>query len=633
MIYHIPFQICGLILVTMILVMFFRHKTLHRTNEVAFSFLLLSVFLCIIMDILSILVLQNQRSLPPILTHFICKFYLLTIIGVAYALLIYTLIEIYLRQEKLLKLFILYLFPILTGAWIYITNPIYSYISEKEIYTYGICVNATYAIAFFYLLISLAYLIHFRSQINQNHLFAIVFFLCAWTGAALIQFLHNGWLLVSFAMSLCMVFMYLKLENPDNNLDIESGAFNSHAFATYLPYLERGGLTYSTITITIEHFSFLLEAFGYRNYKLLFHDIAAFLSMQEGGCVFRSAESDFSIVFEQKEEMSRALAAIRQRFTKPWQIASLSIELSASICYMPDSQVLSSIGNSYELIRSFITEKYKADKYTLSCIDSNTLERKLAVEKAVQALRMALDQNKIEIFYQPIYSTEKNRYTCAEAQIGVPSVEGHYISPDFLLPIANQNGMIMELSNYVFEQVCSFIHKNDLIAREIEYIEIQLSVIQCMKESLAQDLKQVMDYYNVPYSMINLKIREIAAINSEKNLLPNMKELRELGVTFSLGDYTEGYYTFHCISKLPIQIVKLDKRMVWDYFENRDNVAAMNLFLSVVISLGLKVVAEGIETQEQLQEMLRLKVDYVQGYFFSKPLSERDILAALDKLF
>ena len=73
--------------------------------------------------------------------------------------------------------------------------------------------------------------------------------------------------------------------------------------------------------------------------------------------------------------------------------------------------------------------------------------------------------------------------------------------------------------------------------------------------------------------------------------------------------------------------------MVWDYFENTENIAAMNLFLSVMIQLGLKVVAEGIETQEQLQEMLRLKIDYVQGYFFSKPLSERDILAALDKQF
>ena len=125
----------------------------------------------------------------------------------------------------------------------------------------------------------------------------------------------------------------------------------------------------------------------------------------------------------------------------------------------------------------------------------------------------------------------------------------------------------------------------------------------------------------------------MSALHTEKTLLPNMKILRELGVSFSLGDYTKGYNTLNCISKLPIQIVKLDKRMVWDYFENTENISAMHLFLTIMNQLGLKVVAEGIETQEQLQEMLRLKIDYVQGYFFSKPLSEKNILEALDKQF
>ncbi len=633
MIHHIPFQICGLVLVTMILILFFRHKTLHRTNEVAFSVLLLSVFFCIIMDIASVFAIQNQSKIPLLLTHFICKFYLFTIISVSYAMLVYTLIEIYHRQEKLLQLFILYLFPLLTGTWIYITNPIYSYITEREIYTYGICVNATYVIALLYLLICLFYVLHFRSQISQNRRFPILFFIFSWMGTAFIQFLHNGWLLVGFSMSLCIAFMYLKLENPDENLDLESGAFNPHAFATYLPYLEEGGTTYSVITITIEHYRYILETFGYQNYKLLLHKIVIFLSEQKGARVFRSTESNFSVVFEQKEEMNKALAAIRQRFTTPWQIPSLTIELSISICYIPDSQVLSSIGNSYDLIRGFITEKYQMGNYTLNCIDSNTLEQKFTVEKTIKALRTALDQHTLEVFYQPIYSTEKNRYTCAEALISVPNTKGHYISPDFLLPITDQNEMILELGENVFEQVCSFIHKNDLIAREIEYIEIHLSAIQCMKESLAEDLQRIMDLYEVPYSMINLKIKEIAAIHSAKTLLPNMEKLHKLGVTFSLDDYTKGYYTFDCIGKLPIQMIKLDKRMVWDYFENTETTAAIHLFLSVMLQLGLKVVAEGIETQEQLQEMLRLKIDYVQGYFFSKPLSEKDILDALDKQF
>lgn len=631
MVYNISFQVCGLILVTMIMLIFFRYKTLHRMNEVAFSVLLLSVFSCVVMDISSIIALRSQERIPLSLINFICKFYLLTIINVAYSLLIYTLIEVYRRRKKLFRFFLLYLLPLLAGIWIYITNPIYSYINDREIYTYGICVNATYGIAILYLLICLGYIFRFRRQINRNRLISICFLIIVWFITALIQFIHNEWLLVGFAMSLAVTFMYLKLENPDVNLDETSGAFNSHAFATYLTYLEQGGSTYSIITVIIDDYRFITETFGYKNSKLLLCEITSFLSEQKGARVFRSSEDDFSIIFEQKEYMQKALPAIRERFTKPWKVSSLSLKLSVSICYIPDSQIISSIGDSYEIIRYFITKNYKAEKSALTCIDSNAIEQKRAIDKAENALHFALANNTIQVFYQPIYSTEKNCYTCAEALVRIPDEDGHFLSPDLFIPIAEQNGLIIQLGETVFEQVCSFIHENNLAAKGVEYIEVNLSVVQCIKETLAQDFKQIMDRYDIPYSMINLEITETAAINSEAILLSNMEALRELGVTFSLDDYGSGYSNLNYIIELPVQIAKLDKNLIWSYFENKKAMVAIDFSISMLRKLGLKLVAEGIETQEQFQKMLQLKIDYIQGYYFSKPLSGREFLTALDR--
>lgn len=631
MVYNISFQVCGLILVTMIMSIFFRYKTLRRMNEVAFSVLLLSVFSCIVMDISSIIALRNQEKIPLVVTNFICKFYLLTIINVAYSLLIYTLIEVYRRRKKLFRFFLFYLLPLLAGIWIYVTNPIYSYMNEREIYTYGICVNATYGIALTYLLICLGYILRFHRQINRNRLVSICFLIIAWFITALLQFMHNEWLLVGFAMSLAVTFMYLKLENPDVNLDGISGAFNSHAFASYLTYLEQGGSTYSFITVIIDDYRFIIETFGFKNSKLLLREITSFLSKQEGARVFRSAESDFSVIFEQKEHMMTALSSIRQRFTEPWKVASLSMKLSVSLCYMPDSQIISSIGDSYEIIRYFITENYKGKKNALTCIDFNAIEHKLAMDKTENALRFALANNTIQVFYQPIYSTEKNCYTCAEALVRIPDEDGHFLSPDFFIPIAEQNGLIIQLGETVFEQVCSFIHENDLAAKGVDYIEVNLSVVQCIKESLAEDFKQIMDRYEIPYSMINLEITETAAINSKETLLSNMEALRALGVTFSIDDYGSGYSNLNYIIELPVQIAKLDKNLIWSYFENKKAMVAIDFSISMLRNLGLKLVAEGIETQEQLQEMFKLKIDYIQGYYFSKPLSGMEFLTALDK--
>ena len=142
------------------------------------------------------------------------------------------------------------------------------------------------------------------------------------------------------------------------------------------------------------------------------------------------------------------------------------------------------------------------------------------------------------------------------------------ISPEIFIPIAERNGSIVKLGTMIFEKVCRFISEQNLEETSIEYIEINVSVVQCIQSDFVDTLNEIMDRYHVRPEQINLEITETAASNSFAILQENVERLYQQGISFSLDDYGSGYATIGYIHRFPFCIIKLDKLMVWDAFEN-----------------------------------------------------------------
>ena len=154
----------------------------------------------------------------------------------------------------------------------------------------------------------------------------------------------------------------------------------------------------------------------------------------------------------------------------------------------------------------------------------------------------------------------------------------------------------------------------------MEYIEVNLSVVQCEDRSLAKMYIDIMDRYQINPACINLEITESASILMKKTLLDNMKVLIDYGVSFSLDDFGNGQSNLNYIVDMPVRIVKFDRDMTQAYFENEKAKYVLHAATDMIQGLELKVVAEGVETAEQLKELERLGIDYIQGYYFSKPV-------------
>ena len=261
-------------------------------------------------------------------------------------------------------------------------------------------------------------------------------------------------------------------------------------------------------------------------------------------------------------------------------------------------------------------------------IDFKQIERNNYIEKII---KRAIDEDHFKIYYQPIYSMEKEKITSAEALLRLIDPDDGFISPGEFIPIAEKNGMIIPIGEIVFDKVFRFMKENNLAKLGIEYIEVNLSVVQCMQSELANSVLTIMDRYGIEKKMVNLEITETVATNSPKVLLKNMKILSDNGVTFSMDDFGTGYSNISATAAMPLDIIKLDKSLIDMAYSSQRGKEILMGVVTMVDRMGFKIVAEGIEEKEQFEMLREQGIDYIQGYYFSKPLPEKEFLEYLSK--
>ena len=190
--------------------------------------------------------------------------------------------------------------------------------------------------------------------------------------------------------------------------------------------------------------------------------------------------------------------------------------------------------------------------------------------------------------------------------------------------------MILKLGSIVFGKVCNFIKTHPLEQYGMHYIEVNLSVVQCGYEHLAQDYIEIMEQYGVDPKYINLEITESASTNAKKTLLGNMENLIDYGVHFSLDDFGTGQSNLNYIVDMPVDIIKFDRSMTNSYFENGKAKHVMEAAIHMIHGMNLEIVSEGVETKEQYQTMEDLGISHIQGYYFSKPLPQEEFVRFLE---
>lgn len=437
-----------------------------------------------------------------------------------------------------------------------------------------------------------------------------------------------------FAMSICCATLYHYLHNPGRVIDAKTNLYNRNFMGHYVISLFSYEKGFSAILIAMDDFKFVNKTYGVDTGDELLAQIARFLKgINEKNVVFRFGSDQFCIILDKKSQPVEDVAEeIHARFLHPWYCNVVSgVMMSASLCCIDCPRDAATYGDLVEVIDYSMAIAKKNKKGGISHaseIELDRIHKDKAVEKAV---RLAMDRDELMVYYQPIYSVNHNGYNSAEALVRLKDEELGWISPEVFIPLAEKNGLIVEMGDIILNKVCRFIQENNLKETSIEYIEINISPIQLIQADFANRVKAIMEKYEVQPSQLNMEITETATIASMSVVKDNINKLVDMGISFSLDDYGSGSANIDYINRMPFKIIKLDKYIIWDAFKNDKAGITLEYTIGMLNALKLLIVAEGVETEEMRDRLTSIGCHYMQGWYYSKAVSDKEFMNLMQK--
>ena len=622
---NIQAQMCGIILLVTMFLFYKRYQSLKLGTPIMFQVLLFGMLFCVICDMLSIWAIVRLLLDYRGLVLAVCKLYLISLVLVGLLGLLYECSDVYEGQKK-------FLWAAAAGCGIWLAEsiviaclPIGIYKMGRVVYTAGPAVLSTYAFAGGFVVFNIIFTIAHRKQANARRSQVILCWMAIWFGAAFVQFLNNELLLMGYAGALGILVIFFRLENPEYLTDRVTGLYNQEGLLLYARKLYNREKNFSLLSVWWnlgvsqadegEREQAVMLAFARRLPKL------------DNTRVFKMADDEVWMVFEDQEHVEDTIEKVKS-FVE-YGRRELGGMAQAAFTYMPDAAL---VGDYQEMVHLMQYARWKSSDHSGSNfkrVDMDFVEQMRKEKRMEQMLEEAMKEDRIEVFYQPIFSTAEKKFVSAEALVRMRDRDGNLVPPGVFVSVAEANGKILQLGEIVFKKVCRFFTRERLEQYGLHYVEVNLSVVQCGYPGLAEEYMGIMEKYQINPQYINLEITESASLAAKKTLLENMHRLMEYGVHFSLDDFGTGQSNLNYIVDMPVSIVKFDREMSQAFFRDEKAKYVLNAAMQMIHGMKLKIVSEGIETEEQYRAMEELSIDYIQGYYFSRPLPEAAFLEFL----
>ena len=465
-----------------------------------------------------------------------------------------------------------------------------------------------------------------------------------WIILAIVQLLQPRTTISSMGVFAMCFLMYMGLETPGNFIDPVTNAMNITALRQFLQDYISNKKVFFLLNIDVEDYDSIEEQFGENIATSLIAEISEFVLKSFTFPVFHAAPNSITLIIpnnkriEHKFYIELIIKRLQERLTALWSIGDNSFYISSHcdfIVYPDDLNTDISIHEFMSLINDW--HFYSKDLGFIRQASPSLVKNRKRHNKIVKLIREAIDNDGIEMYYQPIYELKTKKFSNFEALVRLKDNKTYgYISPEEFIPLAEKHGLIMKLSDRIFNHVFDFVSSYNLGDKGINHMEVNLSGLQSVDAALPEQMSQLLKKYNLNPNIINLEITESIAITSSFMLKKNMDELKKIGCTFSMDDFGTGYSNLSQMAKVDYELIKIDKSLLWPCFDNNNPVQKnakiiLDNMITMILSLGKKIVVEGVETKEQLEYLDKMGVTYIQGYFFSKPLPAAEYLKFLEE--
>ena len=257
---------------------------------------------------------------------------------------------------------------------------------------------------------------------------------------------------------------------------------------------------------------------------------------------------------------------------------------------------------------------------TVLWFDEAMREEQIWERRVEDDMDRALANNEFKVYLQPKYSTKKEQLSAAEALVRWIHPEYGFVSPAKFIPIFEKNGFITKLDDYMLTEVSKLQAKWLEAGKKLVPISVNVSRAHFSQYDLAEHICSIVDEYKVPHEFIELELTESAFFDDKQILLDTIKKLKEYGFKVSMDDFGAGYSSLNSLKELPLDIIKLDAQFFRDIEDKKRADLIVCDTIKLAKKLGMQIVAEGIETREQVDFLAQQHCDLIQGFYFAKPL-------------
>jgi len=639
---HIKFQIASLTILLILEVIYFLRPKIRLLSNRIFTVLMISSFCYLIFDFATIFALVYYDYVPLWFVRFTHQGFIL-FLDIALSS-IYLYMDILNREQKRYSRTEL---TLIIGSYIVVLAsiifaPLEYYIEEDGIYSYGLMANCVYAVLIIYSGMTVFQTLrHIKNKAHRKQKICVLMTMVLWIGFGGVQIIEPRILISSVGISAIILLMFLSLENPSEYLDSETHAFNYYALKTVLQeYLSRRK-EYAIVSMELDEATIIENYTSNNVISEVLIEIKNFVEKNFKTPCYRMNRMTLAFIIDNKKiaRLDPCLEILADRFSRQWELKDRSVRLNAHANVLCCPEDFPFDGNVIELLDfAEDSETYGRSIGFVRRIDEKAREKRIRRRQILHVVSDAIKNDSIEMYFQPIYCLAEKKFTNAEALVRLKDSESiGYISPEEFIPLAERKGMIMPLSNLIFNHVFSFMSDNSLRKKGMNHIEVNLSGLQSVDANLPKLMKSLLMKYNIAPDCVNLEITESIAVTSGYMLKKNMEELKKFGCSFSMDDFGTGYSNLSRIAKADFEMIKIDKSLLWPCFKEDGTEGTKNAkillenMISMLLKIGRKIVVEGIETKEQFDYLESLGITYAQGFYFSKPLPEKEFLKFIEE--
>lgn len=622
-------QLVALCVVLVVTIEFFQYRRVKLLSTELFEgFLGLSIF-CIVCDIGCIYASFHPQYFSILINRIIHQFFFASLSLVAF----YVFIYIDLRRRKVKNYSTLELLlraiPLIIAILGILFGDINYSVSVKGSYSYGTLVNIVYVMSATYCVMAIATLAY---AVKNRHLvikYDFIFCFAAWLFIAIYQYLVPTASLISLAIALIVMFVYISFENSKENEDKDIHSLLSrNAFEMVIDELFGENKNFYVICFSMQNTTSLRSTYSLSTCLDCIAKSVKSIPDFSNRNIFRISEFSFGFILFSKEELTDWSARYKVS-DKALLIEDSSIQPTYIVSAVECPTSADNAESLFSLI-SFCQSHYEAQNdHSVLIVDKEIADKRNYILSVERLIQRAVDEDGFYVVYQPIINTKTNRCESAEALVRLKDTKSFgFISPEVFIPVAERRGLISMIGDQVFSKVCQFIKDNEVEKLGIKYIEVNLSGIQIADPTIPFRLHQTVKSYGLDPKMINLEVTETALVRSGKVALDNMEKLKSFGYKFSMDDFGTGYSNLSQVAAVKYDLVKMDKSLIWPAFEPNNEQARTIMIACIKMfhTLGISVVAEGVETAEQAEVLATNGVEFLQGYHYSKPVKEDKFL-------